>query len=637
VDAVIRRSLEKVPADRFRTASEFVAALGDKGFRHGHVAEAGAGGAPGAAASQGPWNRLTVGFAASTTVFALIAAWGVFRPEPVRPVARFELALPADWSGPDGTGPGIAVSPDGSSWVFASNDGSGARRLWLRRLGQMEPTEIAGSENGRNPVFSQDGSGMAFTASGRLVRGSLGGAPPLTLVSEGVSDYGLSWSDDGWLYFVSGDRILRVSDNGGEAATVTPGDGSRYRWPSALPGGRGVLLSLDLGSPSDDEIALWDAGSGEVRTLFKGAAAHYAASGHLLYTSGEGTLLAAPFDLDRLEPTGPAATVLQGVQVNSGSASFFSVSRNGTLFYRERGAQGGGARLAVLDLEGNLDVLPLGPRWFTLTGPSWSPDGESVAFESEGQIYTYNTVLNTTPRQITFQGSNLSPVYSPDGTRVAFSSLRDGTDGFDLFVKDLGDDAPPRSLLELEGGQRPMAWPSDTLVVFASGTTGSNNLWTLDLSKPDEPEAKPYLTSEANLGNITVSPDGRHAAYGSNESEGSAIYIRSFPEPGVQTVVSRGGGEIPFWSSDGNTLYYRSGVDWIAARLQRDRILSVVALEPLFSMSLGVPPVPTSLHPEGDRWIVAVYGGDTQNGGAPPQRLILVQNFFEELRRLRSD
>jgi Tol biopolymer transport system component len=633
VDAVIRRSLEKVPADRFRTASEFVARLGDKGFRHGHIAEAIAGGAPVAAASQGPWKRMAVGFAASTAILALVAGWAMSRPEPVQPIERFDVALPADWSGPDGTGPGIAVSPDGSSWVVASNSGSGSRRLWIRRLEQLEPTQISGSEDGRNPVFSRDGSAVAFSSQGRLVRASLGGAPPLTLVSNAVSDFGVSWSDDEWLYFMSGGQLHRVSEHGGATEAVTPGDGSTYRWPSALPGGRGVLLSLDLGSPSDDEIVLWDAASGEVRTLFQGAAAHYAASGHLLYTSGEGTLLAAPFDLDRLEATGPAATVLQGVQVNSGSASYFSVSQNGTLFYREGAAQGGGARLALLDLDGNLDVLPLGPRWFTLTGPSWSPDGESVAFESEGQIYTYNTVLNTTPRQITFEGTNFYPVYSPDGTGVAFSRRHVGSDGMDLFVKDLTEDTPPRLLLALEGNQRPMGWPFDTLLVFTSGGSGSTDLWTLDLSNLDEPEARPYLTAEADLRNVAISPDGRYAAYSSDESGGTEVYVRSFPDPGVQIVVSQGGGDSPFWSLDGNTLYYRSGVDWIAARLQRDRVLSVVSLEPLFSLLLGVPPVPTSFNPVSDRWIVAAFRGDAQNGDAPLQRLILIQNFFEELRQ----
>ena len=183
--------------------------------------------------------------------------------------------------------------------------------------------------------------------------------------------------------------------------------------------------------------------------------------------------------------------------------------------------------------------------------------------------------LGTTPRQLTFEGGNQWGVFSPDETRIAFASGREGTDGYDLFVKNLNDDTPARSIIRLEGNQLPTQWPSDTLIVFESGSGGPvRDLWMLNLSDPDNPRAEAYLSSEAGLSSIKVSRDGTLAAYHSNESGANEVYIRSFPDPGERTPASQGGGVAPSWSPDGNTVNYwrleSPGVlTFMAARIQR--------------------------------------------------------------------
>ena len=380
--------------------------------------------------------------------------------------------------------------------------------------------------------------------------------------------------------------------------------------------------------------------------------AWYTPTGHLVYVRADGALFAVPFDLRGLEITGSAIPLLDGVRVTGGWADM-RLAADGTLVYVEGTSSGGSGvhQLLVVDPDGNEEALPLDPRAIGLV--SWSPDGQSVVYSSEEQIYTYNVELGTTPRQLTFEGENVRPVFSPDGTRVAFGSAREGTVGRDLFVKNLDDDSPPRSIIALdEVNPWPTQWPSDTLIVSELGQGGDRDLWMVNLSDPDSARAEAYLLSEANLRRIVVSPDGTLAAYASNESGRTEIYIRSFPNPGERTLVSEGGGNVPFWSPDGSTLYYARGdqlegpnagripngciCTFLAARIQRDPVPVVVSTDSLFTVtSINEPFSGSGLHPDGDRFIFAQsVGAGAEDAGAEPVRLILVQNFFEELRQV---
>ena len=127
------------------------------------------------------------------------------------------------------------------------------------------------------------------------------------------------------------------------------------------------------------------------------------------------------------------------------------------------------------------------------------------------------------------------------------------TEATDLFVKNVNDNSPPEILLTLPGSQVPSHWPSDDRLVFENGSPP--DLWMLDMSS-DSTVAAEYLASEAALMDMRVSPAGGLAAYSSNESGTVDVYVRSFPEPGAQERVSQGGGAYPFWSPDGNTIYY---------------------------------------------------------------------------------
>ena len=646
VDAAVRKALEKLPADRFASAQEFVKALGDEHFRYGELKGAGAG------AGVGPWNRLTMAFAALAAVTTLGFAWALLGPEPPQPrlpVARFSSPF-EEGQFPSSVSYGMDFTADGSALVYVGPGPSGeGTQLWIRRWANLDATPIRGTEGAtRTTVLSPDAREVAFVGAGNVLRVvPLDGGPSRTLVEQGFNVW--DWTSDGFVYFqeaLAPSGVLgRVPATGGDGNAVErvtqllEGELAHLSF-GVLPGRKmGVFQVLRDLSGEGGEVWAIDLETRERSFLTVGITPRYASTGHLLFATPDGVLMAQPIDPATAELTGNAVPVAEGLAVAGAyGVMTYAVSENGSLIYSTGPSGGGGGRqLVVVDLEGNEEALPLAPRTLDRLGVGWSPDGESIVFASEGQIYTYDLVLTAT-RQITFEGTNSTPVFSPDGTRVAFSSQRPGTDGTDLFLKALNDASPPQPLITLSGNELLMQWPMDTLIVFERAAEGSNSeLWMLDLSDPDAPQERLYLASEENhVERISVSPDGTLAAYRSSEDGGQGeIYVRTFPDPGAQELVSRTSAFTPFWSPDGATLYYAvaPGQPLIAAHIRVDPVPLVLSTDTLFYIPLSTnEPIPGSaLHPDGDRLIIARSRVVAADEAEQPERLILVTNWFEEL------
>ena len=418
VGHALAQALEKLPADRFTSAAEFGAALGDPSFTYEARARTSvAASTPEPVATQapattpGPWNRLTM---ATTTLAALAAvttlgfAWSLLRPETPQPVSRQVLSTEG-WADL-GTefGRSVAIAPDGSSMILPIGG-----QLGLKMRSSTEITPIAGTDGAVEVVYSPDAEWIAYSVGTELFKRPVVGGSAVRLAQDlpatrGI--LGLAWLDDATiLYEQEGQesrRLVRISENGGEPLDAILGveETLRISWVEGLPGARGALVVDCPGVTTclADQtrlliVNLEDLSSEMVSEQV--LRAWYAPTGHLVYTRIDGAVFAQPFDLAALETTGPAIPLFAGVRATTRSSSASAdmwLAPNGTLLYLEGGAFGGGAlsgqqQLVVVDLDGNESALVLAPRNIGSVG--WSPDGQSVVYSSELQIYTYNVAL----------------------------------------------------------------------------------------------------------------------------------------------------------------------------------------------------------------------------------------------------
>ena len=649
VDAAIRKALEKLPADRFTSAQDFGKALSDPGFQHG--TEAGLA----AAAGKGLWNPLSMVLGAVAVLSLVTAGWSLLRPDPPQPGSRFLLNVPVGvqpYTSVNGN-VGLAVSPDGSQVVFVgSSEETPANQLWRRPLDQLAATPILGTEGARNPRFSPDGESVAFTRGGGLSTVSLTGAPPLAVVSDSVAGNtsGVAWGPDGMLYYRKdgpGD-VWRVSASGGEQERITSvleGEAG-YMWPEALPNGRGILFTRDIGSPLEDEIAVLSLETGEIRVLLQGAMARYAHSGHIVYAGGDGTLYAAPFDQDQMEVIGPSRTLLGGVTVMGNSAAYFALSETGTLAYRP-GTGGLEERVpAWFGRDGTVEVVD--PDLFAaFQAPALSPDGSKVALQVDNEgahVWVYDFDGGTFS-QLTFDGENIRPFWHPDGLEVGFVRFQVSEPGVYSRRVDLSAEA---RLLLAGTTIREAAWTPDgrRLVFEDGGPAARTNGGVLNHSAPHPDSTSVVIEDTPALENApALSPDGRWLAYQSGPNPNWEVYVRPFPGPGGRVPVSVGGGSVPIWTDGGREIIYQADDlrSWVVATVGTGSDFTVESLEPFGPVAEGFYMRSQTGHFDVSTLDQRIFGLTSPTGGGTLGGLrsgvqdIVVLNFFEELRQVVPD
>ena len=298
-------------------------------------------------------------------------------------------------------------------------------QLWVKRRGSLEPVPIPGTERAANPVFSPDGEWILYVADRQLRKVNLANGASVTLAdsaSVSLGFGGATWLDDGTVVYVPQDlnRLLRVSANGGPSTTIMDNTGLQgvgFGYPTPLPGARGVLFEGCTSGCVTMGLRVLDLRTGQQKLLVNEATqGWYLPTGHLLYARRDGTLLAAPFDLDKLEVTGTGVPVIQKVLVVFGAPQL-AWSSNGTLVYATGEGQGGENTFVRVGMDGAVAAVDSG--WFgQFTSFALSPDGRQLAVGSGAGAGALNVWIKQLDRgpftRISFGGADRRPVWSPD-------------------------------------------------------------------------------------------------------------------------------------------------------------------------------------------------------------------------------
>ncbi len=461
----------------------------------------------------------------------------------------------------------LAIARDGSRMAFVAGS-RGARQLYIRDLDKLEATPLQGTQGASAPFFSPDGRWVAFFAPGKLLKISTDGGQPIELCDSGLNRGGV-WCDDDSIVFspATSSGLMRVSSGGGKPVPLTaldPGKEERtHRWPTLLPGGE-VAFTVGTadkpGAYEDSRIDSVNVVTGKRRTLVVGASmVRYAATGHLIL-GRDNQLFAMKLSDAEGEAVTNATPVLHGVDgVESSGVMFFDIADNGTLVYVERDPHATELELVRVDRDGRAEPLPFPPREYHM--PTLSPDGKRVAVgvgpgRGRASDIWIGELATGELTRLTFDGASMSPVWTPDGTRVTFSTPRAGvTDSVVWKAADGSDRGSALATFPSESGRGPLSFTRDgkyLILLQDGGASGSSDL--LYISVDDKQSHTIAATPAIEMGG-TLSRDGRWLAYSSDATGQAEVYVQPFPGSGGKWQVSEGG-NAPRWSTDGRSIYY---------------------------------------------------------------------------------
>jgi serine/threonine-protein kinase len=595
-----------------------------------------------------PWSRalpwVVSAAALATTAVAVWSPWGADKPiDP--PLVRLDVDLGADVSlrAPTSVGSSVAISADGTRLAYASGSPT---RLFIRRLDQSKAVELPGTEGATVPFFSPDGQWVGFVSGGKANKISVDGGAviPLTDVTNIMC---VSWSEDGSIVISASRKVVRIPPGGGPPETVTEvRDGElRLLASQVLPGGQAILFAADNPGPVDKTTINVVTLADERKTLIQGGAtprflATASGVGHLVYVRGA-TLFAVPFDLRTRTTRGTPVPMVDDVaHEQQAGVGQFDVSRTGTLVYRR--AIDGSSVLTTFDANGKREPLQAKPGMYA--DLRLSPDGRRLAVRvldaGDQDIFVYDLERDVMTRLTFGGGQYTSPAWSPDGRYVVFASVGNG------ILQARADGASlPQALTHSQTFQSPASFtPDGKRLAYVESLGGAAQLWTVSLTEEGgylkAGTAERFLTSSANDGYPSFSPDGRWLAYASTESGATEVFVRAFPQPasglGGRWQISTNGGTAPVWSRSGRDLFYQSG-DQIMAASYAVTVDTFVPGKPrVWAPTRVAPGRPNTrawdLAPDGNR-VALLTPVDSSEGGKQEHVVVLLQNFFDELRR----
>ena len=622
LNRVVKTCLAKDPDDRFQTAHDVKLQLQ-------WVAEGGSqAGLPApVVARRRNREKLAWAVAAAGIVMAGFATFGYLRraPRAAMRVSAFVLAPEKSELQLSEAGCGsLTVSPDGRLVTFAARDADGRTSLWLRPTGELVAKPIPGTQGATFPFWSPDSRFLAFFADGKLQKVDVSGAPPLPLCDAANGRSG-SWNREGVILFSADTTsgLVRVSAAGGAPKPATALDTARgettHRWATFLPDGRHFLYMAgahSAGTKSETNAVYIGALDSDAKTLLlQGRSNVVYASGYVLYVRDR-MLLAQRFDAAARRLTGEAVPVAEGVQYDPAYfRGLFAASEGGVLVYALGSAGSAATRLVWSDRSGKPLGEPFGEA-AEYSSLSLSPDGKRIAAwindpsTGAGSIWLIDGRGART--RFTFGDLSESPVWSPDGRRIAFEKLdRKGANA--ISVKAVDGSGQEAVVFQGARPATPLDWSPDGahLVVQLhqrSGVTTGEDIWMVPLAGEGKPF--PFLAGESNEVGASFSPDGKWVLFQSNESGRNELYVVPFPGPGGKYQISTAGAQ--------GGAFFKGGREIIYGTLQGEAVavdvttgssgLEVGSPKTLFK----APPVSTlTITPDGERFLLAALPQNT--------------------------
>jgi serine/threonine-protein kinase len=634
--------------DRRRRISDIAAVM----YVLDHYADAAtpSGVAPGTHAPARLWRTAAAAGVALVVISAVVgyAVW-TLKPSPTPQVTRFVIPTSGlSTLTSSGIDRDVAITPDGSRIVYG-----GTNQLLVRGLDQLEPAVLtgfggpSGSGAPRSIFISPDGQWVGFFTGPAMQKVPISGGPAVRITATDGQPRGATWGPDGTVIFATfepGTGLQRVSAAGGEPTVLTRPDRERgegdHWWPEFLPGGEAVLFTIaeGAGGIENREIAVLDLRTLKSKVLIRGGShARYVATGHLIY-GVTGTLRAVAFDLGRLEVASTPAPVLEGVVTTAMGAANAMVAANGSLVYVPGGAAGASQRTVVsVDRQGRASPLPgLPPDSYR--DVRVSPDGARIALATPTDVWTYDAVRATRSRLTNNPAQNRSPLWTPDGQRIIFTSTRAGHP--ELFWRPAdgtGRDerlfARSKEFLDVLAS----GWSADRKQLLFSEVSpnGQSAISQMPIERPSEGAV--LLNKEFSASFPAVSPDGCWMAYMSNVSGRAEVFVERYPQLGNRQPISTDGGTRPLWSHDGRELFFHSldGRQMLAVPMQPGSTLKAGRPQVLFEAAMSIQGVggrPYDVAPDGRFFIIRSV--QTEGGGGTSPNIIVVLNWLEELKGL---
>jgi serine/threonine-protein kinase len=652
VERVIARCLEKTREARFQSAR-------DLAFGLEFLAD---GSRTGERASFGPWRSwwwLPLAAAVITVVVvgaALVLAPGFRREPPPALPLRLSVELGAGTPLPRVSsqfGDVMALSPDGSLVAFAAQKAAdnATQVIYVRSLGDLQARMLTGTDGGAQPFFSPDARWIGFFAGGKLMKVPVEGGPPVAL-ADASDPRGGSWGADGHIVYTpdryAGTPLWRVPADGGTAQPLTTiGDGtSIHVFPQVVGGARAVLYTSTAtpGSYNNSSIVVQPLPSGTPKVIHHGGYhARITASGHLVFIHN-GTLMAAPIDLDRFDVLRPPAPIVVGLRSNAiTGGSQFTVSDSGLLAYMPGDSIGGSTPMQLMDRQSAYTRLNADfGNWLDVR---FSPDGGRVAMsvrDREADIWIFDLARETLSRLTTDSAVHAKPVWSPDGQRVVFAASRDGQP-MNLAWRAADGSGATQRLVASTRNQAPSAFHPGGRFLAVEEFEAETNI-DLKVLPIEGGEGAPAFGTPLTVAagphrefDAAFSPDGAWIAFASDETGRGEVYVMPFPALDRRWMVSNGGGRAPAWSRTRPEILF----------LQSDQLAAVD-----YTVAGGVfragpsrrwaegrvafrgPSRIFDLHPDGNRVVLAPAPSPRDADALRQDKMVLVLNFFDELRRI---